>query len=175
VPDAPRQPPRRARRVRQAEGAAAHPARRRAAARDRGGRAPPAGRQGRPRLAGRPFRKNRTTRCSTADCRIHSSRRQAPGAKVIAMKRSSPTHEAPHMKTEKYPRVARSGLVPVALAMVMLLAPAAHAGPYIWDDDNDAIDDRIESVQLLGFRFSFENADSLLRQRFEVTRVLGSL
>src|SRR5205823_6020395 len=125
--------------------------------------------------AGRPYRKNRTTRCGTADCRIHSSRRQAPGAKVIAMKRSSPTHEAPHMKTEKYPRVARSGLVPVALAMVMLLAPAAHAGPYIWDDDNDAIDDRIESVQLLGFRFSFENADSLLRQRFEVTRVLGSL
>ena len=65
--------------------------------------------------------------------------------------------------------------MPVALWLFMLLAPAAHAGPYIWDDDDDAIDDRIESVQLLGFRFSFENADSLLRQRFEVTRVLGTL
>jgi subtilisin family serine protease len=65
--------------------------------------------------------------------------------------------------------------VPALLALSALAASAAHAGPYIWDQDDNALDDRIESVQLLGYRFSFENGDTLLRQRFEVTRVLGSL
>ena len=80
------------------------------------------------------------------------------------------------MNADRTPRVARAGLWPVALALVALLASASHSEPLIWDQDEDAIDDRIETVNLLGFKFSFENADTLLRQRVEVTRgLLGSL
>jgi len=62
------------------------------------------------------------------------------------------------------------------LALALLLAPAAsRAGqPYIWDQDDDHIDDRIETVHLLGYAFSFENADTLARQRFQV-EAAGSL
>ena len=79
------------------------------------------------------------------------------------------------MKSTNSSRSWRRGLMPALLALSALAASAAHAGPYIWDQDDNALDDRIESVQLLGYRFSFENGDTLLRQRFEVTRVLGSL
>jgi subtilase family protein len=66
-------------------------------------------------------------------------------------------------------------------ARLVLLAsltapPIAHAGqPFIWDDDGDGLDDRMESVQLLGYRYSFEGADTLARQRFEVERTVGNL
>ena len=58
----------------------------------------------------------------------------------------------------------------VALALALLAAaPLARAAqPFIWDDDDDGIDDRIETVEALGYRFSFEGADTLLRQRFVV-------
>ena len=56
----------------------------------------------------------------------------------------------------------------LALALLCLTCPLAHAAPFIWDDDGDRIDDRIESVNLLGFRFAFEDSDTLLRQRIEV-------
>ena len=79
------------------------------------------------------------------------------------------------MTATSTPRVARSGLLPYSLFLLSMLAPAALAGPYIWDQDDNAIDDRIESVQLLGYRFSFENGDTLARQRIEVTRVAGGL
>src|SRR5437867_11316034 len=79
------------------------------------------------------------------------------------------------MTATRTPRVARSGLLPCSLFLLSMLAPAAVAGPYIWDQDTDDIDDRIESVQLLGYRFSFENGDTLARQRIEVTRALGDL
>src|SRR5438093_13582392 len=79
------------------------------------------------------------------------------------------------MTATSTPRVARSGLLPCSLFLLSMLAPAALAGPYIWDQDDNAIDDRIESVQLLGYRFSFENGDTLARQRIEVTRVAGGL
>ena len=61
-----------------------------------------------------------------------------------------------------------------ALLVMAALACASFArasGPVIWDEDGDGIDDRIGTVQALGFRFSFENADTLARQRFEVTRL----
>ncbi len=62
-----------------------------------------------------------------------------------------------------------------ALLAALACAGAASADPFIWDQDGDRIDDRIESVHLLGFTASFENTDSLARQRFEVTRLGAGL
>ncbi|HEY2955288.1 MAG TPA: S8 family serine peptidase [Candidatus Eisenbacteria bacterium] len=73
------------------------------------------------------------------------------------------------------PPAVRSGLLTTLLALT-LSAPAAVAVPFIWDQDDDHLDDRMETVQLLGYRFSFENGDSLLRQRIAVARgALGAL
>jgi hypothetical protein len=63
----------------------------------------------------------------------------------------------------------------LAGAAATVCATMAHAGPYVWDQDENGIDDRIESVQVLGYRFSFENADTLLRQRIEVANLPGGL
>lgn len=60
------------------------------------------------------------------------------------------------------------------LAGAVISMPAA-AGPYIWDQDEDGLDDRMETVQLLGYEFSFAGNDTLQRQRFEVTRSGGGL
>jgi Subtilase family len=57
-----------------------------------------------------------------------------------------------------------------ALSMSLTAGPAA-SGPFIWDDDDDRIDDRVETVNLLGFQFSFEQGDSTLRQRVQVERL----
>lgn len=71
------------------------------------------------------------------------------------------------------PRGVRAGVratrraASLLLACLALAAPAG-AAPFIWDDDEDGIDDRVETVHLLGYEFSFENADPLLRQRIEV-------
>lgn len=43
----------------------------------------------------------------------------------------------------------------------------AHAGPYVWDQDEDGLDDRMETVQLLGYRFAFEYGDTLQRERID--------
>jgi hypothetical protein len=59
----------------------------------------------------------------------------------------------------------------IAIASLAPALPARASGPVIWDDDGDGIDDRIGTVQALGFRYSFEGADSLLRQRFEVAKL----
>ena len=55
--------------------------------------------------------------------------------------------------------------------------PAARAGsgPLIWDQDADRIDDRIQRVDSLGYAESFEQGDTLLRQRFTVARVANGL
>ena len=58
----------------------------------------------------------------------------------------------------------------VAVLASLACAGIASADPFIWDQDGDRIDDRIESVHVLGFTASFESADSLARQRFQVTR-----
>lgn len=55
-----------------------------------------------------------------------------------------------------------------------LVAPGAWAA-LVWDEDGDGIDDRIGIVQLLGYRYSFEDADTLGRQRFEVIRQASDL
>ncbi|HEY3216779.1 MAG TPA: S8 family peptidase [Candidatus Eisenbacteria bacterium] len=57
----------------------------------------------------------------------------------------------------------------------LILASPAGAGPFIWDQDDDHFDDRIETVHLLGYQFSFESADSLKRQRIQVTHGPGDL
>lgn len=70
------------------------------------------------------------------------------------------------------------GILAAFLGVLVLLAtaPPARAGqPIIWDDDQDGLDDRMETVQLLGYRYSFENADTLQRQRFAVERTTSGL
>lgn len=71
-----------------------------------------------------------------------------------------------------------AGLVLGAAALLAALAagPArASTGPYIWDQDGNGVDDRIESVNLLGYSASFELSDTTLHQRIEVTRGAGGL
>ena len=71
----------------------------------------------------------------------------------------------------RYARRARAGWM---LALFLLLGAAtAGAAPFIWDQDDDGVDDRLENVHLLGYSFSFEGADTTARQRIEVTRVAG--
>ncbi len=74
---------------------------------------------------------------------------------------------------------ARGGWTLPVLVLLGLfaLAPGARAAsPYIWDEDTNGLDDRLETVNLLGFQYSFVNADTTGRQRVLVTRVpLGLL
>lgn len=60
-------------------------------------------------------------------------------------------------------------------ALLLLSAPEALAGPFIWDQDDDKVDDRIESVHLLGYSFAFEDGDSLMRKRIDVSPLVGGL
>jgi len=66
-------------------------------------------------------------------------------------------------------------LVVSALVAATLAPGVVFAAPFIWDQDDNKIDDRIESVQLLGYHLAFEGADSLLRKRFAVDPVAGTL
>lgn len=67
----------------------------------------------------------------------------------------------------------------LALAAALLLPgfwPALTlAAPSVWDQDQDKIDDRAESVHLLGYQVSFELSDTTLRQRFVVSHSPGGL
>ena len=67
----------------------------------------------------------------------------------------------------------RRVLLPL-LAGAVLGMPAT-AGPYIWDQDEDGLDDRMESVNLLGYSYSFAGGDTLEAQRFQVSRSGGDL
>jgi hypothetical protein len=73
-------------------------------------------------------------------------------------------------------RCCRRALWTLASACLIAgAAPARATQPFIWDQDTNGIDDRIESVHLLGFSASFELGDTTLRQRVLVTRALGDL
>src|SRR6185436_19583746 len=73
-------------------------------------------------------------------------------------------------------RAARARLARAwPLLGLLALAQPASSGPYIWDQDGDHVDDRIESVHLLGYAFSFEQGDTLARQRIDVSRVPAGL
>jgi len=52
----------------------------------------------------------------------------------------------------------------------VLVSARAEAGPFIWDQDTDGIDDRIETVHVLGYSYSFVGADTLAAQRIQVMR-----
>ena len=60
------------------------------------------------------------------------------------------------------------------MACALLARPAA-AAPFIWDQDQNRVDDRIELVNTLGFAAAFDQADTTLRQRIAVARVAGGL
>ncbi|MDY7092715.1 MAG: S8 family serine peptidase [Acidobacteriota bacterium] len=65
----------------------------------------------------------------------------------------------------------------VLVLVLTLLAPvAADASGWLWDQDADGIDDRIEEVQSLGLAAAFENFDLIDgRQRFAVFDLGGLL
>lgn len=64
----------------------------------------------------------------------------------------------------------------LALIGACAWSPPVHAGqPFIWDDDADGLDDRMEQVHALGYQYSFEGADSLGLQRFQVVRAGNDL
>src|SRR5262245_57825675 len=65
--------------------------------------------------------------------------------------------------------------VAFALTLVFAARPAGAAQPFIWDQDTNGIDDRIELVDSLGYSASFVLGDTTLRQRIMVTRALGGL
>ena len=69
----------------------------------------------------------------------------------------------------------RTAIFAAALALVLTAASAHAAQPFIWDQDGNGIDDRIELVHLQGFSLSFELGDTTLRQRILVVRALPEL
>src|SRR5262245_12348783 len=73
-------------------------------------------------------------------------------------------------------RALRSTVCALMLGIgAMAARPARAAQPFIWDQDGNGIDDRIELVHLQGYSASFELGDTTLRQRILVTRALPEL
>src|SRR5262245_5671802 len=81
-----------------------------------------------------------------------------------------PSQEAAWRRALPLARIRRAGgLVLLAIAAAWgVTAPARAAQPFIWDQDGNGIDDRIESVHALGWSASFELGDTTLRQRIQV-------
>src|SRR5262249_6565982 len=66
-------------------------------------------------------------------------------------------------------RALGAGMAALVLACLSALSARA-AQPFIWDQDGNGIDDRVESVHAAGFSASFEFSDTTLRQRIDVVR-----
>src|SRR5881396_3307904 len=66
----------------------------------------------------------------------------------------------------------RAAACPFLLALTLFFVPslARAAQPFIWDQDTNGIDDRMETVHLLGWSASFELGDTTLHQRILVLR-----
>src|ERR1051325_8031410 len=75
-----------------------------------------------------------------------------------APRRSAPAARGVH-------RARGSGVLAWLLASALVGSGARAAQPFIWDQDTNGIDDRVESVHLLGYTASFELGDTTLRQR----------
>src|ERR1051325_6734977 len=80
-----------------------------------------------------------------------------------APRRSAPAARGVH-------RARGSGVLAWLLARALVGSGARAAQPFIWDQDTNGIDDRVESVHLLGYTASFELGDTTLRQRIQVLR-----
>ncbi len=65
----------------------------------------------------------------------------------------------------------RLSLLIACAALAFCLPLPCLATPFMWDQDGDGLDDRLESVALLGINQAFENADPDGRLRFEVAVV----
>src|SRR5262245_4915351 len=80
-------------------------------------------------------------------------------------------------KTQLGPRRAlRHTALALMLAIGALAAlPVRAAAPFIWDQDGNGIDDRIELVHAQGYSASFELGDTTLRQRILVVRAVPEL
>jgi hypothetical protein len=76
---------------------------------------------------------------------------------------------------ERRPRARGVFVLAFGLALACAALPVHAAQPFIWDQDTNGLDDRIETVNLLGFHMSFVLGDTLLDQRIEVTRDLPGL
>jgi subtilisin family serine protease len=67
-------------------------------------------------------------------------------------------------------RGSKALLLSLCLLVPLITSPQiALAAPFIWDQDDDHIDDRIETVHVLGYAFAFEQGDTQLRQRIDVS------
>src|SRR5262245_46837366 len=62
----------------------------------------------------------------------------------------------------------RTAIIAGALALVLAASSAHAAQPFIWDQDGNGIDDRIELVNVGGYSLSFEAGDITRRQRILV-------
>ena len=80
-----------------------------------------------------------------------------------------PEAAAARLGTARWFRAATLGALLLGLPLV------AQAAPFLWDEDNDRVDDRIETVHLLGYSFAFEQGDTLGRLRIGVTRIASDL
>src|SRR5580765_6045436 len=92
------------------------------------------------------------------------------GVPLPAMKVLGPTRRGSVMPLRAARR--RAGAVALtlsfSLALVMATTRAAVAAPFIWDQDQNHLDDRIETVHALGYSFAFELNDTLQHKRIDV-------
>jgi len=88
-----------------------------------------------------------------------------------------PTPDSASKRDDRGGRRARRIVVLLfVLACLFAAATQVHAAqPFIWDQDTNGIDDRMESVHLLGYSASFELGDTTQRQRIQVQRSGGDL
>src|SRR5262249_22535461 len=104
------------------------------------------------------------------------ARLKAPCATSIPMRPLPTPATWSHGRTA---RPSRRAFVTVALACLLAgalgTAPVRAAQPFIWDQDGNGIDDRIELVDSVGYSASFIQGDTTLRQRILVLRAVPAL